>query len=242
MLASFDAVSGSARPIARAHTHTQRSPVCIRDVFRSSTARTCAPSDSAAYPMASTGMWGVVNSDPPTPTTPRLDGGIETARSDVAPILDHPIEWLQRRTRTRCFHVEVRGDAPVDRFADVYPGGMLHIEAPRGRPIGMLAVPYRAPRTSTRHSPDSTPSASTTTTATSGSSTTDPRGPAPSRRPPIHTGCSMRQAPAAHRRSAVAVRGWAGTRTSTPVARAATPRRPRRGATRRPTPGSSRTG
>ncbi|MET0147435.1 MAG: FAD-binding oxidoreductase [Ilumatobacteraceae bacterium] len=59
---------------------------------------------------------------------------------------NHPIEWLQKAYPDTYFHVEVRGDGLVDRFAelvDVYPGAMLHIEAQRGRPIGMLAAPYR---------------------------------------------------------------------------------------------------
>jgi FAD/FMN-containing dehydrogenase len=58
---------------------------------------------------------------------------------------NHPIEWLQKAYPDTYFHVEVGGDALVDRFADllgVYRGGMLHIEAQRGRPIGMLAAPY----------------------------------------------------------------------------------------------------
>jgi FAD/FMN-containing dehydrogenase len=60
---------------------------------------------------------------------------------------NHPIEWLQKAYPDTYFHVEVRGDALVDRFdelVDVYPGGILHIEAQRGRPIGMLAAPYRS--------------------------------------------------------------------------------------------------
>jgi FAD/FMN-containing dehydrogenase len=59
---------------------------------------------------------------------------------------NHPIEWLQKAYPDTYFHVEVQGDALVDRFAElaeVYPGGMLHIEAQKGRPIGMLAAPYR---------------------------------------------------------------------------------------------------
>ena len=60
---------------------------------------------------------------------------------------NHPIEWLQKAYPDTYFHVEVQGDALVDRHAElveVYPGGMLHIEAQKGRPIGMLAAPYRS--------------------------------------------------------------------------------------------------
>ena len=60
---------------------------------------------------------------------------------------NHPIEWLQKAYPDTYFHVEVQGDALVDRHDElvaVYPGGMLHIEAQKGRPIGMLAAPYRS--------------------------------------------------------------------------------------------------
>ena len=58
---------------------------------------------------------------------------------------NHPIEFLQKAYPDRYFHVEVSGDALVDRIDEVhavYPGGMLHIEAQHGRPIGMLAGVY----------------------------------------------------------------------------------------------------
>ena len=58
---------------------------------------------------------------------------------------NHPVEWLQKAHPGVYFHVEVSGDALVDRIAEVeavYPGGMLHIEAQKGRPIGMLVGEY----------------------------------------------------------------------------------------------------
>ena len=61
---------------------------------------------------------------------------------------NHPIEWLQKAYPGKYFHVEVAGDALIDRIDEVhavYPGGMLHIEAQRGRPIGMLAGIYESP-------------------------------------------------------------------------------------------------
>ena len=60
---------------------------------------------------------------------------------------NHPIEWLQKAYPNTYFHVEVAGDALVDRIDElhaVYPGGMLHIEAQRGRPIGMIAGIYES--------------------------------------------------------------------------------------------------
>lgn len=61
---------------------------------------------------------------------------------------NHPIEWLQRSEPGVYFHVEVSGDALVDRIDEVhavYPGGMLHIEAGHTVPIGMLAGVYESP-------------------------------------------------------------------------------------------------
>ncbi|WP_440711115.1 FAD-binding oxidoreductase [Herbiconiux sp. YIM B11900] len=62
---------------------------------------------------------------------------------------NHPIEWLQKSVPDETwFHVEVSGDALVDRLDEVhavYPGGLLHIEAQRDYPIGMLAAPYVSP-------------------------------------------------------------------------------------------------
>jgi len=58
---------------------------------------------------------------------------------------NHPIEWLQKAYPNTYFHVEVAGDALIDRIDEVhrvYEGGMLHIEAQKGRPIGMLAGVY----------------------------------------------------------------------------------------------------
>ncbi|AYG04988.1 FAD-binding oxidoreductase [Gryllotalpicola protaetiae] len=59
---------------------------------------------------------------------------------------NHPIWWLKKNSPDRVyFHVEVGGDALIDRIDEVhavYPGGMLHIEAGHLAPIGMLAAEY----------------------------------------------------------------------------------------------------
>lgn len=59
---------------------------------------------------------------------------------------NHPIYWLKRNSPDEVwFHVEVGGDALVDRVDEVlavYPGGLLHIEAGHHFPIGMLTAPY----------------------------------------------------------------------------------------------------
>ncbi len=60
---------------------------------------------------------------------------------------NHPIEWLQKAYPDTYFHIEVIGDGLVERIDElheVYEGGMLHIEAQRGRPIGMLAGRYHS--------------------------------------------------------------------------------------------------
>ncbi|WP_292836168.1 FAD-binding oxidoreductase [Microbacterium sp.] len=61
---------------------------------------------------------------------------------------NHPIEWLQKSEPGVYFHVEVSGDALVDRIDEVhavYPGGLLHVEAGHAGPIGMLAGVYESP-------------------------------------------------------------------------------------------------
>jgi len=59
---------------------------------------------------------------------------------------NHPIYWLKRKSPGEVwFHVEVGGDALIDRIDEVlavYPGGLLHIEAGHRLPIGMLTAPY----------------------------------------------------------------------------------------------------
>ncbi|WP_448002437.1 FAD-binding oxidoreductase [Agromyces bauzanensis] len=60
---------------------------------------------------------------------------------------NHPIEWLQKSYPGTYFHVEVGGSALIDRIDEVhrvYPGAMLHAEAQKGRPIGMLAAEYES--------------------------------------------------------------------------------------------------
>jgi FAD/FMN-containing dehydrogenase len=60
---------------------------------------------------------------------------------------NHPIFWLKRNSPDATwFHVEVGGDALIDRIDEVlsvYPDSLLHLEAAHLVPIGMLAAPYR---------------------------------------------------------------------------------------------------
>ncbi|MFT4122924.1 MAG: FAD-binding oxidoreductase [Microbacteriaceae bacterium] len=75
-------------------------------------------------------------------------GPVETMKISMVSY-NHPIEWLQKAYPDTYFHVEVSGDALVERIDEVeavYPGGMLHIESQHGRPIGMLAGEYTSER------------------------------------------------------------------------------------------------
>ncbi|WP_028047232.1 FAD-binding oxidoreductase [Cellulomonas sp. URHE0023] len=61
---------------------------------------------------------------------------------------NHPIEWLQKSDPGTYVHLEVGGDALVDRLEEVQatiPGGLLHLEAGHTVPIGMLAGVYEGP-------------------------------------------------------------------------------------------------
>ncbi|EOM74767.1 hypothetical protein Rrhod_3930 [Rhodococcus rhodnii LMG 5362] len=63
---------------------------------------------------------------------------------------NHPTWWLQKAQPDRWFHMEVQGDALVERLDEVeavYEGGMLHLEVGHGRMFGMLNGIYRDPDT-----------------------------------------------------------------------------------------------
>lgn len=84
-------------------------------------------------------------------------GAVEEVREGAQAVLkmsmisyNHPIEWLQRAHPGTYFHVEVGGGELIDRIDDVtavYSGGLLHLEAQRGRPVGMLAGVYHDEQT-----------------------------------------------------------------------------------------------
>lgn len=60
---------------------------------------------------------------------------------------NHPTWHLQKTAPGRYFHIEVAGDALIDRYAEVdavYEGSMLHIEGAYRIPIGMLNGVYRS--------------------------------------------------------------------------------------------------
>lgn len=61
---------------------------------------------------------------------------------------NHPTWHLMKAHPNRYFHLEVGGDALVDRYLevnDVFPGSEFHAEMGYGRPIGMLNAFYESP-------------------------------------------------------------------------------------------------
>lgn len=85
----------------------------------------------------------------------RAGGRVEAVRDDPGVQLrlstlsyNHPTWWLMNAEPDRWFHVEVGGDALIDRIDEVhavFPDGMLHIEAAHTAPIGMLNGRYESP-------------------------------------------------------------------------------------------------
>lgn len=86
----------------------------------------------------------------------RAGGGVvEAVRSGPqAPLAlsmlsyNHPVWWLMKAERERFFHLEVLGDALVDRLDDVHrvlPEAVLHLERMHAAPGGMLAGRYTHP-------------------------------------------------------------------------------------------------
>jgi FAD/FMN-containing dehydrogenase len=80
-------------------------------------------------------------------------GSVEDVREGVQQTIkvsmlsyNHPIWWLKKNSPGKdYFHVEVGGEALIDRIHEVeavYPGGILHIEAAHRFPIGMLVAEY----------------------------------------------------------------------------------------------------
>ncbi|WP_375432855.1 FAD-binding oxidoreductase [uncultured Friedmanniella sp.] len=98
----------------------------------------------------------VATLDAATALVESVGGRVEDVRPGPQPCVkistlsyNHPIEWLQKTSPGRYFHLEVGGHALVDRIEEVhavFEGGMLHIEAQYdGSPIGMLAGVYESP-------------------------------------------------------------------------------------------------
>ncbi len=113
------------------------------------------PEDDEAIPAGRASLRGILDAASLTAATALVEGAggrVEVVREGAAAMLrisrlsyNHPIEYLQSAHPDTYFHVEVSGDALVDRIDEVqavYPDGMLHIEAQKGRPIGMLAGRY----------------------------------------------------------------------------------------------------
>lgn len=85
----------------------------------------------------------------------RAGGTIHEIRTDPAAPLavsmlsyNHGVWWLLESEPGQWFHIEVAGEALIDRIDEVHqvmPGATLHIEAAHTVPIGMLACRYSGP-------------------------------------------------------------------------------------------------
>lgn len=115
------------------------------------------PAD-AAIPHGRSSMRVILSADTIETVSALIDGaggrveeirdGAQTSMRISMLSYNHPIEWLQKSRSAPTFHVEVGGDALIDRLDEVeavYPDGMLHIEAGHTVPIGMLAGRYESP-------------------------------------------------------------------------------------------------
>lgn len=81
-------------------------------------------------------------------------GSVETVLDAPAEIIrmsmlsyNHAIEWLMKAYPGRYFHLELVGNTLVERLDEVqavYPGGLLHLEAQRDRPLGLLAAEFES--------------------------------------------------------------------------------------------------
>lgn len=60
---------------------------------------------------------------------------------------NHAIEWLMKAYPGTYFHLELVGNALTERLDEVqavYPGGLLHLEAQKDRPLGLLAAEFES--------------------------------------------------------------------------------------------------
>ncbi|MBS4753130.1 FAD-binding oxidoreductase [Nocardioides sp. zg-ZUI104] len=80
----------------------------------------------------------------------RVDAVIDDAQEMIRMSMmsyNHTIEWTQKAYPDTYFHVELVGQALIDRVDEVeavYPGGVLHIEAQKDRPLGLLVGEFES--------------------------------------------------------------------------------------------------
>jgi FAD/FMN-containing dehydrogenase len=112
----------------------------------------------AAIPAGRASLRAILSSDQVAEATALIEaagGRVEAVRDGQQTSMrismlsyNHPIEWFQKSTPIPTFHVEVSGDALIERLDEVeavYAHGLLHIEAGHTVPIGMLAGEYISP-------------------------------------------------------------------------------------------------
>jgi FAD/FMN-containing dehydrogenase len=145
----------AALPVVRAVGRLEPSPRLV-SADNPEISATLPPDD--AIPPGRTSLRAIVSADSLAAATALIEdagGRVEAVRDGPQTSLrismlsyNHPIEWLQKSTPIPTFHVEVSGEALIDRLDEVeavYPHGLLHIEAGHSVPIGMLAGEYVGP-------------------------------------------------------------------------------------------------
>jgi FAD/FMN-containing dehydrogenase len=108
-----------------------------------------------AIPVGRTSLRSILSADTIEEATRLIEGAggrVEAVREGPQASMrismqsyNHPIEWYQKAAPEPTFHLEVSGDALVERIDEVeavFPNGRLHIEAAHSVPIGMLAGRY----------------------------------------------------------------------------------------------------
>ncbi|MFT4034242.1 MAG: FAD-binding oxidoreductase [Patulibacter sp.] len=113
---------------------------------------------SAAMPKGRASLRTILDASTVTEARAAIEaagGTIHDERTDPAAPLaismlsyNHGVWWLLESQPGQWFHIEVAGEALIDRIDEVHqvlPGAVLHIEAGHTVPIGMLACRYSGP-------------------------------------------------------------------------------------------------
>jgi FAD/FMN-containing dehydrogenase len=113
---------------------------------------------NAGHPRGRASLRAIVDAPALAPATAIVEaagGRVEAVREGMRACqklsllsYNHPTWHLQKAHPGKYFHLEVGGDALVDRYAEVdgvFPGSQLHIEMGHRRPTGMLNGYFQSP-------------------------------------------------------------------------------------------------
>jgi FAD/FMN-containing dehydrogenase len=119
---------------------------------------TLDPLPNAGHPRGRASLRAIVDAaaqDAATSIIEAAGGRVEAVREGMRACqklsllsYNHPTWHLQKAHHGKYFHLEVGGDALVDRYTEVdavFPGSELHIEMGYGRPTGMLNGLFESP-------------------------------------------------------------------------------------------------